>query len=138
MQQANSSLLSDWCRHLLEPGREDSFKKGGGTPGVGRVAFNSPSWEVEAEESQCVPRPAWSTEGVPGQPEQSGMLHRETLTQKTKNKEEHLTSATINRLPKQRIHEASCTRNQRFWWLCGSDRTPDRSERRQERIYLIG
>jgi hypothetical protein len=47
--------------------------------GVVAHAFNPSTWEAEAGESLSS-RPAWSTEGVPGQ---SG-LHRETLSQKNK------------------------------------------------------
>jgi hypothetical protein len=44
-------------------------------------AFNPSTWEAEAGKF-LISRPAWSTEWVPGQPE----LHRETLSEKTKNK----------------------------------------------------
>jgi hypothetical protein len=43
--------------------------------------FNPSTWEAEAGGSLSS-RPAWSTKWVPGQPR----LHRETLSQKTKNK----------------------------------------------------
>jgi hypothetical protein len=43
------------------------------------MLFNPSTWEAEAGEFLSS-RPAWSTEGVPGQPG----LHRETLSRKTK------------------------------------------------------
>jgi hypothetical protein len=45
-------------------------------------AFNPSTWEAEAGRFLSS-RPAWSTEWVPGQPG----LHRETLSQKTKTKQ---------------------------------------------------
>jgi hypothetical protein len=42
-------------------------------------AFNPSTWDTEAG-GFLISRPAWSTEWVPGQPG----LHRETLSQKTK------------------------------------------------------
>jgi hypothetical protein len=42
-------------------------------------AFNPSTWEAEAGRFLSL-RPAWSTEGVPGQPG----LHRETLSRKNK------------------------------------------------------
>jgi hypothetical protein len=44
-------------------------------------AFNPSTWEAEAG-GFLSSKPAWSTEGVPGQPG----LHRETLSQKKKKK----------------------------------------------------
>jgi hypothetical protein len=49
--------------------------------GMVMYAFNPSTWEAEAGEFLSS-RPAWSTECVPGQPG----LHRETLSQKNKNK----------------------------------------------------
>jgi hypothetical protein len=46
-------------------------------------AFNPSTWEAEAG-GFLSSRPAWSTEGVPGQPG----LHRETLSLKKKKKTE--------------------------------------------------
>ena len=48
---------------------------------LGSVHFIPSTWETEAGGS-LNSRPAWSTEGVPGQPG----LHRETLSRKTKKK----------------------------------------------------
>ena len=50
-------------------------------PGVVAHIFNPSTQEAESGEFLSS-RPAWSTEGVPGQPE----LHRETLSRKTKTK----------------------------------------------------
>jgi hypothetical protein len=47
--------------------------------GVVEHTFNPSTWEAEAGRSLNL-RPAWSTERIPGHPE----LHRETLSQKTK------------------------------------------------------
>ena len=47
--------------------------------------FHPSTWEAEADTFLSL-RPAWSTEGVPGQPG----LHRETLSRKTKRMKSRL------------------------------------------------
>ena len=49
--------------------------------GSGGASLNLSTWEAEARGSVSS-RPAWSTKQVP---EQSGLSHRETLSQKAKN-----------------------------------------------------
>jgi len=53
-------------------------------------AFNPSTWEAEAD-GFLSSRPAWSTEGVPGQPG----LYRETLSQKNKTKQNKQTKQKI-------------------------------------------
>jgi hypothetical protein len=61
-------------------------------------AFNPSTWEAEAG-GFLSSRLAWSTELVPGQPE----LHRETLSQKTKNNNNN-----NNKKPKKKETKKIC------------------------------
>jgi hypothetical protein len=89
-QSYNEAIISKYnskhhqleCQHL-ELSQPPKYKSGNDNiknilgPGVVAHAFNPSTWEAEAG-GFLSSRPAWSTEGVPAQPE----LHRETLSQK--------------------------------------------------------
>jgi hypothetical protein len=54
-------------------------------PGMVAHTFSPSTWEAEAGKFLSS-RPAWSTEGVPGQPR----VHRETLSRKTKTNKQKM------------------------------------------------
>jgi hypothetical protein len=61
-------------------------------------AFNPSTWDAEAGRFLSS-RPAWSTEWVPGQPG----LHRETLSRKTKTKNQKQKTNRVNKAASQTI-----------------------------------